>query len=160
MFELRKINDLEALAIQQQVSKIRAEIQASVDRTNEIVSAIWEPILVIDRDFQVVTANHAYDRMFEVGDTLASSASHSLRQTVLDKLWTIPELKPFLEDIFEHDSYFKNYSIECLFDRIGQRSISLSARQIPNHTDEPLILLTIVDTTPPTRNYPLGRSRQ
>jgi two-component system, chemotaxis family, CheB/CheR fusion protein len=147
MSEKSIISDLEAVAIQRKVIKIRAEIQASVDRTNEIVAAICEPILVIDRDFQVVTANHAYDLMFEVGDTLASSASHSLRQTVLDKLWTIPELKPSLEDIFEHDTYFKNYPIEHTFDLIGQRSILLSARQMYNTTDEPLILLTIVDTT-------------
>lgn len=149
MFEARKTSDLEAIAIQQKVSKIRAEIQASVDRTNEIVAAIWEPILVIDRDFQIVTANPAYDRMFEIGATLVSAASHCLRQTVLDKLWAIPGLKPSLEDIFEHDTYFKNYPVEQTFDRIGQRSVLLSARKIHNPNDEPLILLTIVDTTRP-----------
>jgi nitrogen-specific signal transduction histidine kinase len=149
MFEARKPSDLEILATQYKANEIRVKIQASLNRVNKIVAASWEPIIAIDRDFQIVTANHAYDRLFEIGVTLISAASHSLRQTVLDKLWTIPELKPFLEDIFEHDSYFKNYSIECLFDRIGQRNISLSARQIPNPTDEPLILLTIVDTTPP-----------
>jgi PAS domain-containing protein len=149
MLEAKKMSELELVVIQQRASETRAKIQASLDRANAIVAAIWEPILVIDRDLQIVTANHAYDRMFEVGDTLVSSASHSLRQTVLDRLWMIPGLKPCLEDIFEHDTYFKNYSVEQTFDRIGQRSLLLSARQIHNPTDEPLILLTIVDTTRP-----------
>jgi two-component system, chemotaxis family, CheB/CheR fusion protein len=149
MFEVKKTSDLELIAIQRRASEIRSRIQASLDRANVIVAAIWEPILVIDRDFQIVTANHAYDRLFAVGATLIAAASHRLRQTVLDKLWTIPGLRPCLEDIFQHDTYFKNYSVEQTFDRIGQRKVLLSARQIHNPTDEPLILLTIVDTIRP-----------
>jgi PAS domain-containing protein len=149
MLEARKTSDLEIKAIQQRSNEIRARIQASLDRANAIIAAIWEPILIIDRDFQVITANHAYDRLFEVGATLVGAASHRLRQTVLDQLWTIPGLRLCLEDIFEHDTYFKNYAIERTFDRIGQRRVLLSARQIQNPNDEPLILLTIVDTTRP-----------
>jgi PAS domain-containing protein len=149
MLDARKTSDLEIVSIRQRASETRAKIQASLDRANAIIAAIWEPILVIDRDFQVITANHAYDRMFEVGATLIAAASHRLRQTVLDKLWTIPGLRPCLEDIFEHDTYFKNYPVEQTFDRIGQRSLLLSARQIHNPTDETLIILTIVDTTRP-----------
>jgi two-component system, chemotaxis family, CheB/CheR fusion protein len=149
MLEVKKTSELELIAIQHKSSEIRAKIQASLDRANAIVAAIWEPILVIDRDFQIVTANHAYDRMFEVGATLLATASHRLRQTVLDKFWMIPGLRPSLEGIFQHDTYFKNYPVEQTFDRIGTRSMLLSARQIHNPTDEPLILLTIVDTTRP-----------
>jgi two-component system, chemotaxis family, CheB/CheR fusion protein len=160
MVEARKMSDLEIAAIQQKSIEDRARIQASLDRANAIVSAIWDPILVIDRDFQIVTANQAYDRLFEIGATLISAASHRLRQTVLDKLSTIPELRPSLEEIFEQDTYFKNYPIEQTFDRIGQRNLLLSARQIPNPTDEPLILLTIVDVTRPRLELidPIDRS--
>jgi PAS domain-containing protein len=154
MLEANKKSEIELIAIQQKSSEIRAKIQASLDRANAIVAAIWEPILVLDRDFQIVTANHAYDRMFEVGATLLAAASHRLRQTVLDKLWTIPELRPSLEEIFEQDTYFKNYPVEQTFDRIGARNMLLSARQIHNPTDEPLILLTIVDTTRPQLEIP------
>jgi two-component system, chemotaxis family, CheB/CheR fusion protein len=149
MLEARKMNDLNIVAIRQRASETRAKVQVSLDRANAIVAAIWEPILVIDRDFQVVTVNHAYDRMFKVGTTLIATTSHSLRQIVLDKLWTISGLKPSLEEIFEHDTYFRNYPVEQTFDRIGQRSLLLSARQIHNPTDEPLIILTIVDTNHP-----------
>jgi two-component system, chemotaxis family, CheB/CheR fusion protein len=154
MLEVNKTSELELVAIQQKSIETRAKIQASLDRANAIVAAIWEPILVIDRDFQIVTANQAYDRMFEVGATLIAEASHRLRQTVLDKLWMIPELRPSLEEIFEYDTYFKNYPVEQTFDRIGQRSLLLSARQIHNPTDEPLIMLTIVDTTRPQIEIP------
>ncbi len=147
------------MEIKQRAIEARSKIQASLDRANAIVAAIWEPILVIDRDFQIITANHAYDRMFEVGATLLAAASHRLRQTVLDKLWTISGLRPCLEDIFEHDTYFKNYPIEQTFDRIGARSMLLSARQIHNPTDEPLILLTIVDTTRPQLEIPRWKER-
>jgi PAS domain-containing protein len=149
MLEVKKTSELELIAIQQKSSETRANIQASLDRANAIVAAIWEPILVIDRDFQIITANRAYDRLFEIGATLIDTASHRLRQTVLDKLWMISGLRPCLEDIFEHDTYFRNYPVEQTFDRIGQRSLSLSAKQLHNPTDEPLILLTIVDTTRP-----------
>jgi PAS domain-containing protein len=160
MVEARKMSDLEIAANQQRSIETRAIIQASLDRANAIVAAIWDPILVIDRDFQIVTANQAYDRLFEIGATLISAASHRLRQTVLDKLSTIPELRPSLEEIFEQDTYFKNYPIEQTFDRIGQRNLLLSARQIPNPTDEPLILLTIVDVTRPRLELidPIDRS--
>jgi two-component system, chemotaxis family, CheB/CheR fusion protein len=160
MLEAKKTSELELIAIQQRTNEIRVNIQASLDRANAIVAAIWEPILVIDRDFQIVTANHAYDRMFEIGATLVTAASHRLRQTVLDKLWTIPGLRLCLEDIFEHDTYFKNYPVEQTFDRIGQRSGLLSARQIHNPTDEPLILLTIVDATRPQIELPRWNERE
>lgn len=144
-----KMSEQEILAIQQRSSEIRARIRASIKLAQAIVTASLEPILAIDRDFQVVTANHAYDRMFELKFTPVNEVSHRSRQAVIDKLWTIPELRPSLEDIFEHDNYFKNYPVEQTFDRIGLRSILLSARQMYNTTDEPLILLTIVDTTCP-----------
>jgi hypothetical protein len=149
VLEAIKMSELEIGVIQQRSSEIRAGIRASIELAKAIVTASLEPILAIDRDFQVVTANHAYDRMFELQFTPLKEVSHRLRQTVLEKLWTIPELKPSLEDIFRHGTYFKNYAIEQTFDRIGQRRILLSAQQMYHTTDEPLILLTIVDTTRP-----------
>ena len=135
----QKTRDREIAATQEALKIDRAKIQASLDRANAIFAAIWEPILVLDRKLRIVKSNQAFDRLFELEPTQVVGQS-------IDK-WAIQALRPCLEDIFEHDSYFKNYAVEQTFEQIGHRSLLLSARRIHNPTDEPLVLLTIVDTT-------------
>ena len=98
----QKTRDREIAATQEALKTDRAKIQASLDRANAIFAAIWEPILVLDRQLRIVRSNQAFDRLFELKPTQVIGQS-------IDK-WAIQALRPCLEDIFEHDSYFKNYA--------------------------------------------------
>lgn len=121
----------------------RSRIQASQDRVKAIVTAAWEPVIIIDRHFQIVTTNRAFDLMFELTpNQLAGQSQGKFGET----LWAIQGLKQCLEDIFQHNTYFKNYAVEHTFDRLGRKSMLISASQIPNLPTEPLIILKVIDT--------------
>ncbi len=120
------------------------EIQVARDYANAIVETVWEPQLVLDRELRIVTVNHAFYEMFEFTPPQVAGQ-------LLDKLengqWQILGLRSWLEDLFSHATQVEDFEVEHTFERIGQRTLQLNARQIPAIGNDRLILLAIVDIT-------------
>jgi two-component system, chemotaxis family, CheB/CheR fusion protein len=120
------------------------EMQAARDYAKAIVKAMIEPLLVFDRDFQILTANRAFYEMFAFVPTQVEG---QLLQNLGDEQWQIPGLRSRLEQVFLTDTPIQNYEVEHTFEQIGSKTMVLNAIQIYNSGGEPLILLTIVDIT-------------
>jgi two-component system, chemotaxis family, CheB/CheR fusion protein len=120
------------------------EMQAARDYAQAIVATIIEPLLVLDRQFQIVTANSAFYHMFEVNQ---SQVEGQLLQNLGNNQWRIPGLQSRLENVFLTDTPFLNYEVEHTFEQIGHKTMLLNALQIYNSGGEPLLLLAIVDIT-------------
>jgi two-component system, chemotaxis family, CheB/CheR fusion protein len=120
------------------------EMQASRDYAKAIVATIIEPLIVLDRHFQVITANPAFYRMFEVNETQVEG---QLLENLGNNQWQIPGLRSRLENVFLTDTPFQDYEVEHTFEQIGHKTMLLNALQIYNSGGEPLLLLTIVDIT-------------
>jgi two-component system, chemotaxis family, CheB/CheR fusion protein len=120
------------------------EMQASRDYAKAIVATIIEPLIVLDRNFQIVTANPAFYQMFEVTDTQIEG---QLLQNLGNNQWRIPGLRSRLENVFRTNTPFQDYEVEHTFEQIGRKTMVLNALQIYNAGGEPLLLLTIVDIT-------------
>ncbi len=119
-------------------------MQASRDYATAIVSTIIEPLLVLDRQFQIVTANPAFYQMFEVD---RAQVEGQLLQNLGNNQWQIPGLQSRLEQVFLTNTSFQHYEVEHTFEQIGHKTMVLNALQIYNSGGEPLLLLTIVDIT-------------
>ena len=109
------------------------------------LSALWEPILILDESLKIFTANRAFLRTFKT--TPKETENRSIFE-LGDTQWDILELKKFLTEIIPHDSEFEGYEVEHEFPGIGRRKMSLNARKIQQGDERPaMILLSFRDIT-------------
>jgi two-component system CheB/CheR fusion protein len=120
-------------------------VQLSGELAENIVDNIRKPLLVLDSQLQVVTANRVFYDFFKV--TLADTVGHKIYD-LGNRQWNIPALRELLEIILPHDQTVEGYVVEHDFPVIGQHKIRLNARRIIGKTSGPsLILLTIDDVS-------------
>ena len=103
-----------------------------------MTAALWEPILILNADFEVSIANPAFYREFKTSpkETLGQSIFH-----LGDDQWNIPELRRFLEEIVPHNHAFENWQLEHDFPRIGRRKIAVNGRLIEAGEKRPGMIL-------------------
>jgi two-component system CheB/CheR fusion protein len=106
-----------------------------------IVETVPTPILVLDADQRVVSANPAFDRVFDVEP---GQTEGRLIYQLGNGQWNIPELRRLLEDVLPDDERFDDYEVEHEFEKVGRKSMLLNGRRL-DHAQ--LVLLTIEDVT-------------
>ncbi|MDO9137929.1 MAG: CheR family methyltransferase, partial [Lutibacter sp.] len=110
-----------------------------------ILSSIHEPMLVLDKDIRIKSANKSFYKTFHV--TEAESLGESLYK-LGNNQWNIPRLRVLLEEIIPKNNPFFDFEVEHEFPVIGHKIMLLNAhRIIKQSTKEELIVLTIVDYT-------------
>jgi two-component system, chemotaxis family, CheB/CheR fusion protein len=120
------------------------KLQSAHDYAAAIVETVWEPLIVLDGNLRVVTANRAFYQMFKVA---AVQAEGQLLDELGNGQWHIAGLKSRLEDILAHHNHFQDFEVTHTFEQIGLKTMLLNARHISNTNDEQLILLAIEDIT-------------
>jgi two-component sensor histidine kinase len=110
-----------------------------------IVDTIREPLLVLDQDLRVVTANRAFYRAFRMKlQDVHGRPVYGLG----DGQWDIPELRLLLEGVAPQHAAMEAYEVERDFPIIGRRSMLLNAREVFfQKSSRKLILLAIEDVT-------------
>ncbi|MCC6616443.1 MAG: PAS domain S-box protein [Anaerolineae bacterium] len=125
----------------------QAEIaaKAAQDYTANIVNTVREPLLVLDADLRVISANRTFYTTFNVKETETVSAPI---YELGNQQWDIPALRQLLEAILPQNAEFNDFEVEQDFPNIGRRTMLLNARKIyrpGNHTA--LILLAMENVT-------------
>ena len=110
-----------------------------------VVETVREPLVVLDRDLKVVSANQAFYRRFRL--TAQLTERRSLYE--LNKgQWDIPDLRRQLEKVLPESKAFDNFTIEHEFPGLGHTILLLNARRIHRGaTGTDLILLAFEDVT-------------
>ena len=107
-----------------------------------IVDTIRDPLLVLDQDLRIVTANRAFHQTFRM------NCQDIQGRGLGDGQWDIPELRLLLEDVAPQHTVMEAYEVERDFPIIGRRSMLLNAREVFNQgNSRNLILLTFEDVT-------------
>src|SRR6476469_4976551 len=110
-----------------------------------IVDTIREALLILDKNFRVISANSTFYEQFRVNP---QSTENKLIYELGDKQWDIPELKNLLENILPTHNPFNNFQVEHTFPTIGKKIMVLNARQIKAKGKwKDRILLAINDVT-------------
>jgi PAS domain S-box-containing protein len=136
----RRIAELEALEAEHK----RAE-QESREYAENIVETLREPLVVLDAELRVISANRSFYETFEVKP---EETAGRLFYDLGNRQWNIPKLRELLEEILPTDTTFDNFEVEHEFNTIGRRIMHLNARRISKKTNEThLILLAIEDAT-------------
>lgn len=110
-----------------------------------IVETVREPLIILDGDLRIKTANKAFFDAFKVAK---EETYNKLIFELGNGQWDIPELKKLLKEILPKNSHFENFEVTHTFDDIGTRTMMLNARRIvlEGHKTE-LVLLAIEDIT-------------
>jgi len=117
------------------------------DRTyaESIVATVREPLLVLDADMKLVSANRSFYQTFKV------SSEESQGQLLYDlgnRQWDIPKLRELLEGLLPKNTSVNDFEMEHDFETIGRRIMLLNARRIYAEANKPqMILLAIEDIT-------------
>ena len=125
-------------------------LQDALSYAEGIVETAREPLVVLDADLRVVTANTSFYQVFR---TSRSDVEKKRIYDIGNKQWNIPALRELLEKILPDSVQFNDFEVAHDFPEIGRKRMLLNARRIHQHgLQTQLILLAIEDTTPDTRN--------
>lgn len=126
-------------------SKLLASSDDGHGLAQAIVDTIREPLLVLDKDLRVVTANRSFYLTFKMN-----------RQDVQDRPfyllgegeWNIPELRLLLKNIAPQQAVMEAYEVERDFAGLGRRVMLLNARKVFYlESAHDTVLLAIEDIT-------------
>lgn len=122
-----------------------AEMQEARRYAQNIIETIREPLLVLNADLKVLSANRSFYTIFKVnqGETVGSYI-----YDLGNRQWDIPGLRVLLENILPQNTYFDDFEVEHDFSTIGHKIMMLNARQVHNEElGKRMILLAIEDIT-------------
>ena len=121
-----------------------ATLEAARNYAEAIVETVQTPLVVLDADLQVNTANRAFYETFRV-------SAPATEQVSLFELgngqWNISPLRSVLEAILTNDYPVQNFEVDHDFEQIGQKTLLLNACKLQREDNADMILLAIEDIT-------------
>jgi PAS domain S-box-containing protein len=126
---------------------ILAELEAEEARryAESIVETVREPLLVLDADLKIISANRHFYTTFNV---IPSETIGCFIYDLGNKQWDIPLLRELLEEILPEKQAFDDFEVAHDFQDIGHKVMLLNARQVyRKDIDARMILLAIEDIT-------------
>jgi two-component system, chemotaxis family, CheB/CheR fusion protein len=142
--ELQSTNE-ELTVVNQEIVNLNEQITEARDYAESINTTIHEPIVILDRNLHIKSANKAFYKSFgvKVKDTEGTSLFE-----LGDQQWNIPALRDLLAEIIPKNSFFDNFELKHHFEGIGEKTLMLNARMLQQKLPhEQLILLAIHDRT-------------
>jgi len=119
-------------------------LESAREYAESIVSTVREPLLALDAELHVKSANRAFYETFRVSpDETLGRFLYGLG----DGQWDIPALRRLLEEILPRNPSFEDFEVEHDFEHIGPKTMLLNARCFPPEGRFELILLAIEDVT-------------
>ncbi|MDQ3076453.1 MAG: cell wall metabolism sensor histidine kinase WalK [bacterium] len=110
-----------------------------------IVETVREPLIILDKELSIKSANKAFFETFEVNKI------ETYNKPIFELgngQWNIPELKKLLLEILPKDNFLYDFEVTHMFESIGQKIMLLNARRIVlEGQNTHLILLAIEDVT-------------
>lgn len=142
--ELQSTNE-ELTVVNQELIGLNEQVTEERNYSQAIVGTIREPLVVLDKNLRVKTANSNFYKKFQVNER---ESEGRLIYDLGNKQWNIPELRTLLEAILPEKEIFFDVEINHNFESIGQRTMLLNASEIIRESSaEKLILLAIEDIT-------------
>lgn len=131
-------------------SDVTAQKQATEDSqearlyAEAIVRTLRTPLLVIDGDARVLSANKAFYDTFHVPK---EDTENRVLYELGNRQWDIPALRALFERVLPERKEVSNYDVEHRFEHIGLRLIRLNASLMTRSGRPALILVSLEDIT-------------
>jgi len=124
---------------------LEQDLQEAREYAENIVENVHEPLMVLNPDLRILTANHSFYATFKV--TPEKTIGYFIYD-LGDRQWDIPRLRVLIEEILPLNTVIADYEVEHEFPNIGRKTILLNARQIfHEEVGSHIILLAMKDIT-------------
>jgi signal transduction histidine kinase/CheY-like chemotaxis protein len=110
----------------------------------DIVDTVREPLLMLDTNLRVQSANRAFYETFHVS---SAETENQLIYELGNGQWDIPGLRMLLEDVIPTSSVFNDFELEHTFPIIGRRVMLLNGRKLRAGSHSAIIVLAMEDVT-------------
>tara|TARA_R100001369_G_scaffold29172_4_gene52737 strand:+ start:226142 stop:230572 length:4431 start_codon:yes stop_codon:yes gene_type:complete len=142
--ELQSTNE-ELTSVNQELVSLNEQVTEDRNFAEVIVETVREPLVVLDKDLKVISANSSFYKTFQV---IESETIGRLIYELGNKQWDIPALRKLLESILPEQESFVDFEMTHTFESIGERTMLLNAREIKGESkSRKMVLLAIEDIT-------------
>jgi two-component system CheB/CheR fusion protein len=130
-----------------QLKRLEASLQEAQLFAESIIATVREPLVVLDGDLRIVSANRSFYATFGL---MPEQTERRLLYEVADRQWDIPALRRLLQEILPKQTELQDFKVEHDFSGVGRKVLLLNARQVYRPDQRPpLILLAMEPATPP-----------
>jgi len=121
------------------------ELKVSRDLAESIINTVREPLLALDQNLRVTTANRSFYENYKV---TKEETTGRLIYDIGNRQWDFPKLRELLTDLLPNNATFNDYEVVHDFPG-GKRTMLLNARRVILEADgqKEMILLAIEDVT-------------
>jgi two-component system CheB/CheR fusion protein len=128
-----------------ELNVMNEEVTITRDYADAIIRTVRGPLLVLNKDLRIISANEAFYNAFKVAP---NDTENRLLYDLGNSQWNIPKLRILLEEILPEKNTIEDFVVEHDFKDIGQKIMLLNARTLQQGPDKTsLILLAIEDIT-------------
>lgn len=139
------IHRIEDVTQNKELTSTNLKLRESYDYSKAIIATIHETMLVLDKDFNIKSANKSFYKKFFV--TKEETKGKSLFE-LENGIWDIPEIHELLQTTVTDKAKVHDLEIKIAFPRIGEKTMLVNANPIiKKNKDKELILFAIKDIT-------------
>jgi len=126
------------------IKELESYVRQAYACAGEVMAIVREPLLVLDADLHIVSANRSFYTTFEVAP---GEAEGSLIYTLRDRQWDIPRIHELLEEVLPRQMQVEGFLVEHDFPGVGHRVMRFNAQRVRSGAGLDRILLAIEGTT-------------
>ncbi len=141
--ELQSTNE-ELITVNQELYDRNDQLNQSRKFAEATISVLDEPLLVLDKNFVIKSANKSFYKIFKL--TEDDTLGHVLFE-LQNNAWNIPGLRKQLIQIQKQKEKMIEMEITFTFPEIGERIINFNIQPLQKENDEQLVLLALDDIT-------------
>jgi two-component system CheB/CheR fusion protein len=128
----------------QDIDAMKRSLDQMHNHADALIETARESIIILDQELQVISANLAFYRNFEVARE--ETQGHAIYD-LGNGQWNIPRLRELLENILPNNGRVEDFEVCHDFPHLGPRRMMLNARRMEPQPGQKLILLYIEDVT-------------
>ena len=120
------------------------EVQKARNYAQAIIETMREPLMVLDGNLRVISANNAYYQIFKAAP---KETENRFLYELGNGQWDIPALRKLLEEILPGNQVFQDFEMVQTFPGSAAAPCSSTAGACPWEGHKDLILLALEDVT-------------
>ena len=105
--------------------RVSQAVQATQSFAESVIETVREPVLVLDGDLHVRSANRPFHETFQLPP---EELPDRLIYDLADGGWNIPPLRSLLEEVLAEQHEVHDFELEHEFPSLGRRKMLLNAR--------------------------------
>ena len=124
------------------------QLTAARTYSESILQTVREGLLVLDKDFRIITANEAFHRCFDTSHEEILSKSFF---EINENQWDFKELRSLFEKILPKHHIIESYIVNLLLRSHKKRTLMLNARQILSEDKKDMLILVAIEDITKTK---------